>query len=72
MDRNKFLNKKLFFLDFETNKKEDFFIVGLEIDNIYTCYVVEKDSLSVDFELCEQKVVIRDFTINNKSCDCND
>ncbi|MEC8611197.1 MAG: hypothetical protein VXY06_05550, partial [Bacteroidota bacterium] len=35
-------------------------------------YVVEKDSLSVDFELCEQKVVIRDFTINNKSCDCND
>ncbi|MEE3038059.1 MAG: hypothetical protein VX344_06545 [Bacteroidota bacterium] len=34
-------------------------------------YVVEKDSLSVDFELCEQKVVIRDFTFNNKSCHCN-
>ncbi len=43
MDRNEFLNKKLFFLDFETNKKEDFFLFGLEIENIYTCYVVEKN-----------------------------
>ena len=43
MDRNEFLNKKLFFLDFETNKKEDFFLVGLEIEDIYTCYIVEKN-----------------------------
>ena len=46
MDRNEFLNKKLFFLDFETNKKEDFFLVGLEIEDIYTCYIVENELIS--------------------------
>lgn len=34
-------------------------------------YTVEKDSLSVVFELCEDKVIVRKFTLNNQSCSCN-
>ncbi len=34
-------------------------------------YTVEKDSLSVVFELCEDKVIVRKFTLNNQFCSCN-
>lgn len=34
-------------------------------------YTVEKDSLSVVFELCEDKVMVKKFTLNNQSCSCN-
>ncbi len=37
------MNKKKFYIDFETNKKGNFFLIGLAVDNIYTCYVVEED-----------------------------
>ena len=34
-------------------------------------YTVEKDSLSVVFELCEDKVMVKKFTLNNQTCSCN-
>ena len=34
-------------------------------------YVVEKDDLSVVFELCEEKVVLDYFTYNNQACSCD-
>ena len=63
MDRNEFLNKKLFFLDFETNKKEDFFLVGLEIEDIYTCYIVEKNL----YPLIENKAYQSEFNLETAS-----
>ena len=33
-------------------------------------YTVEKDNLSVLFELCDEKVKVRDFQGINDSCNC--
>lgn len=34
-------------------------------------YTIEKDNLNVIFELCEEKVTLKDFEFNNqKKCDC--
>ena len=33
-------------------------------------YTIEKDSLSVVFELCDEKVILKSFSINNQTCRC--
>ena len=38
MDSEDLLKQKHFFIDFETNKKGDIFLIGVEVDEIYTCY----------------------------------
>ena len=34
-------------------------------------YVVEKESLSVGFDLCDDKVTLKDFSLANDSCLCD-
>ena len=34
-------------------------------------YIVEKESLSVGFNLCDEKVTLMNFTIDEDSCTCN-
>ena len=33
-------------------------------------YVVEKESLSVGFDLCDEKVTLKNFSIEQDSCSC--
>tara|TARA_B100000886_G_scaffold337195_1_gene297433 strand:- start:9298 stop:9678 length:381 start_codon:yes stop_codon:yes gene_type:complete len=33
-------------------------------------YLVEKESLSVGFDLCDEKVILKNFSINQDSCFC--
>ena len=33
-------------------------------------YVVEKESLSVGFDLCDEKVILKNFSIEQDSCSC--
>ena len=40
--------------------------------NAFPCkiYTVEKEELSVLFELCEEKVKVRDFSLGDDTCNC--
>ena len=38
-----FLNKNYYFLDFESNKKHELFLLGVEVKKNFTCYVINED-----------------------------
>jgi hypothetical protein len=65
-DYTNILDRELYFLDFETNKAGDLFLLGIEHNNNFTCYVIN-ENLSF---LCENKDYIANYNIkyeNHKS-----
>jgi hypothetical protein len=42
IDYKDVLNKNYYFLDFESNKKEEMFLLGVEIEQNFTCYVINE------------------------------
>ena len=53
------LKRDLYFLDFESNKAGDLFLLGLEHDKKYTCYVINEE---LSF-LCDNEYYIKKFNI---------
>ena len=53
------LKRDLYFLDFRSNKAGDLFLLGLEHDKKYTCYVINEE---LSF-LCDNEYYIKKFNI---------
>ena len=56
----KIIDKEIYYLDFETNKKKDLFLLGIEHSQKFTCYVLNKELSPI----CENENYKKKFNIS--------
>ena len=56
---NEVIGKNIYFLDFESNKKGELFLLGVEFQKNFTCYVLNKNL----YPICENENYIEKFNI---------
>ena len=59
VDYQSILEKNIYYLDFESNKKGDLFLLGLENKKNFACYVLKKELLPI----CENENYVKKFNI---------
>ena len=53
------LNREFYYLDFESNKAGDLFLLGIEHNKNFTCYVINED---LSF-LCDNENYVTNFNV---------
>ena len=59
IDYEDILKKNIYYLDFESNKKGDLFLLGVEVKRNFTCYVINQDLSPI----CENENYKENFNI---------
>ena len=59
IDYEDILKKNIYYLDFESNKKGDLFLLGVEVKRNFTCYVINEDLSPI----CENEYYKENFNI---------
>ena len=59
------LEKNIYYLDFESNKKGDLFLLGVENKQNFACYVLKKELLPI----CENENYVKKFNIKYEDPD---